>query len=107
MFDNRGQRFGDCPRLVFPRARRVCSADEFFSFSLCSYAFPGPPGSGKTATISNAVKVWANRHEPVWIVAQSNVGVKNIAESLCRRDVDFRLVVSKEFYVEWYARTAT
>ncbi|EGN94828.1 hypothetical protein SERLA73DRAFT_187894, partial [Serpula lacrymans var. lacrymans S7.3] len=62
----------------------------------------GPPGTGKTTTISTAVKIRAERGEMIWIVAQSNIAVKNLAESLCKHDVDFRLVVSKEFYVEWH-----
>jgi hypothetical protein len=37
----------------------------------------------------------------VWIVAQSNVAVKNIAEKLVKVGVDFRLLVSKEFHFEW------
>ncbi|THH13352.1 hypothetical protein EW146_g6849 [Bondarzewia mesenterica] len=62
----------------------------------------GPPGTGKTSTIASAVKCWSEVKEPVWVVAQSNVGVKNIAESLARKNIDFKLVVSKEFYVEWH-----
>jgi hypothetical protein len=38
----------------------------------------------------------------VWIVTHSNVAVKNIAETLCKKGVDFKLLVSKEFYDEWY-----
>ena len=38
----------------------------------------------------------------MWVVAQSNVGVKNIAEKFFERGIDFKLIVSKEFYVEWY-----
>ena len=67
----------------------------------------GPPGTGKTSTISAAVKIWDNDNVPVWIVAQSNVAVKNIAESLLKRSVDFKLIVSKEFYVEWYSALQT
>ncbi|KAL6300812.1 P-loop containing nucleoside triphosphate hydrolase protein, partial [Sparassis latifolia] len=62
----------------------------------------GPPGTGKTTTISVAVSHWDNLKNSVWIAAQSNVAVKNIAESLAKLDVDFRLIVSKEFYVEWH-----
>lgn len=65
------------------------------------YAYPGPPGTGKTSTISAAVKMWNDANDPVWIVAQSNVAVKNIAESLLQRNVNFKLIVSQEFYVEW------
>ena len=62
----------------------------------------GPPGTGKTTTIAAAVDYWAG--SPVWIVAQSNVGVKNIARSFVGKGFhDFKLVVSKEFHFEWYA----
>ena len=36
-----------------------------------------------------------------WVVAHSNVGVKNIAESLVKRNIDFKIIVSKDFYYEW------
>lgn len=62
----------------------------------------GPPGTGKTATISFATQEWIKQKSTVWIVTQSNVGVKNVAERLCRDGVNFRLLVAKEFYVEWY-----
>ena len=61
----------------------------------------GPPGTGKTKTISAAVEVWARHGKPTWAVAHSNVAVKNIAEGVARRGVDFRLIVSQDFYVEW------
>jgi hypothetical protein len=35
-------------------------------------------------------------------VAQSNVGVKNIAEKLFKEKVAFKLIVSKDFLFEWY-----
>ncbi|KAI0348775.1 hypothetical protein OH77DRAFT_1594590 [Trametes cingulata] len=38
---------------------------------------------------------------PKWVVAQSNIGVKIIARTLVKKGVDFRLLVSKEFYVDW------
>ncbi|CAA7262308.1 unnamed protein product [Cyclocybe aegerita] len=62
----------------------------------------GPPGTGKTTTIAAASRIWDLCRFPVWIVAHSNVAVKNIAETLFKKDVDFKLVVSKEFYVEWH-----
>lgn len=33
------------------------------------------------------------------------MGVKNVAERLCKDGVNFRLLVAKEFYVEWYVRS--
>ncbi|KAE9397707.1 P-loop containing nucleoside triphosphate hydrolase protein [Gymnopus androsaceus JB14] len=63
----------------------------------------GPPGTGKTTTISSAAEIWSKVYsEPVWIIGHSNVSVKNIAEKLLKRKVDFKLIVSKEFYVEWH-----
>ncbi|KAI1783492.1 P-loop containing nucleoside triphosphate hydrolase protein [Ganoderma leucocontextum] len=62
----------------------------------------GPPGTGKTRTISVALEEWDRCREPAWVIAQSNVGVKNIARTLIKHGVDFKLLVSKEFYVEWH-----
>ncbi|KAI0274107.1 P-loop containing nucleoside triphosphate hydrolase protein [Russula aff. rugulosa BPL654] len=64
----------------------------------------GPPGTGKTTTIAAAAAIWVSRKLPCWIIAQSNVGVKNIAEKLVQKEVDFRLIVSQEFYFEWHER---
>ncbi|KAJ7648216.1 P-loop containing nucleoside triphosphate hydrolase protein [Mycena polygramma] len=61
-----------------------------------------PPGTGKTKTISAAAAVWEDDGSPVWIVAQSNVAVKNIAQKLAELAIRFKIVVSKEFYVEWH-----
>ncbi len=67
-----------------------------------SYAhITGPPGTGKTTTIAAASRIWDFRRHPVWVVAHSNVAVKNIAETLYKKGVDFRLLVSNEFYEEW------
>ncbi|KAI0266501.1 hypothetical protein BC834DRAFT_132011 [Gloeopeniophorella convolvens] len=62
----------------------------------------GPPGTGKTTVISAAAAAWQSRKVPCWIVAQSNVGVKNIAEKLLRSNIEFKLLVSKEFLYEWH-----
>ncbi|KDQ11284.1 hypothetical protein BOTBODRAFT_114634 [Botryobasidium botryosum FD-172 SS1] len=63
----------------------------------------GPPGSGKTRTIAAAVGEWAKDRNYVWLVAQSNVGVKRIAETLIKNeDLDFALIVSKDFYAGWH-----
>ncbi|PBK61103.1 P-loop containing nucleoside triphosphate hydrolase protein [Armillaria solidipes] len=67
----------------------------------------GPPGTGKTSTISEATKIWARRNSPTWIVAHSNVAVKNIAEKLAESNVDFKIIVSEEFYVEWHEHIYT
>ena len=63
-----------------------------------------PLGTGKTTTIAAAVDYWHRYWNPVWIITQSNVGVKNIARSLVGKNFqDFKLLVSKEFHFEWYA----
>ncbi|KAJ3928828.1 MAG: P-loop containing nucleoside triphosphate hydrolase protein [Lentinula lateritia] len=63
----------------------------------------GPPGTGKTTTIASAAEIWSKIDSlPVWIVGHSNVSVKNIAEKLLKEKVDFKLIVSKEFYLEWH-----
>ncbi|KAF9451890.1 hypothetical protein P691DRAFT_662219 [Macrolepiota fuliginosa MF-IS2] len=69
----------------------------------------GPPGTGKTTVISTAViNIMASRdtERNVWLVAQSNVAVKNIAEKLASLGFfDFKLLVSKEFHFDWYLLT--
>lgn len=54
-----------------------------------------------------AAQIWGVNRRPTWIVAQSNVAVKNIAEKLFAKKVDFKILVSKEFYVEWYFEFCT
>ena len=61
----------------------------------------GPPGTGKTRTIGAAAAIWDEQRRPAWIVAHSNVAVLNIAETLYKREVDFKLLVSREFHFEW------
>ncbi|KAG5643663.1 hypothetical protein DXG03_000543, partial [Asterophora parasitica] len=62
----------------------------------------GPPGTGKTTTIAAAVDVWDRERRPAWIVAHSNVAVKNIAENLFKKGVTFKIIVSNEFHFEWH-----
>ncbi|PIL32976.1 hypothetical protein GSI_05094 [Ganoderma sinense ZZ0214-1] len=62
----------------------------------------GPPGTGKTSTIAVALDHWGKHRKPAWVIAHSNVGVKNIAESLVKRKIDFKIVVSQDFYYEWH-----
>lgn len=41
--------------------------------------------------------------ETVWVVAQSNIAVKNIAEKLYSCNFrDFRILVSAEFLTDWW-----
>ncbi|KAI0333205.1 hypothetical protein GY45DRAFT_320850 [Cubamyces sp. BRFM 1775] len=67
----------------------------------------GPPGTGKTSTIAAALKYWQDAKQAVWVVAQSNVGVKNIARSIVKKHINFRLIVSKEFHFEWHEHLYT
>ncbi|KAJ7773413.1 hypothetical protein B0H16DRAFT_1304711 [Mycena metata] len=66
----------------------------------------GPPGTGKTTVIAAAVmsiSLSFARGRTVWLVAQSNVAVKNIAEKLASVDfLDFKLLVSKDFHYDWH-----
>lgn len=67
----------------------------------------GPPGTGKSTVISAAADAWlssqATSHRgSVYACCQSNVAVKNIAESLVSKKVDFRIVISLNFHFEWH-----
>ena len=66
----------------------------------------GPPGTGKTtviaASVSSMMEGNADGRRMMWLIAQSNVAAKNIAEKLA--DVgffEFKLLVSKEFHFDW------
>lgn len=90
--------------MVAPRPPIVVAQGEptvcITRVSLMSYS-SGPPGTGKTTTISVAMRELTALGRSAYVVAQSNVGVKNIAESMCKHGVNFKLIVSREFYVEW------
>ncbi|KAI0833475.1 P-loop containing nucleoside triphosphate hydrolase protein [Trametes gibbosa] len=64
----------------------------------------GPPGSGKTSVIAAFVTSSVSAGgRGIWLVAQSNIAVKNIAEKLV--DVGFenwRLLVSQGFHFGWH-----
>lgn len=65
----------------------------------------GPPGTGKTSVIGTCVAMatMKNTFPGIYLVAQSNVAVKNIAEKLM--DIGFeawKLLVSKDFMHEWH-----
>ena len=63
----------------------------------------GPPGTGKTTVIASYVltAVSAGR-TGIWLIAQSNIAVKNIAEKLADFGLtNWKLLVAEEFYAVW------
>ncbi|TFK33236.1 AAA domain-containing protein [Crucibulum laeve] len=45
----------------------------------------------------------SDQSRTLWLVAQSNVAVKNIAEKLAKEDfLDFKILVSKDFHFDWH-----
>ncbi|KAG6900797.1 hypothetical protein C0993_000116 [Termitomyces sp. T159_Od127] len=64
----------------------------------------GPPGTGKTSVIASFVQLSIQMgYDGIWLVAQSNVAVKNIAEKLTKTGfLNWRLLVSKDFIYEWH-----
>ncbi|KAF8064440.1 P-loop containing nucleoside triphosphate hydrolase protein [Lyophyllum atratum] len=79
-------------------ASRMISADMITNY----VTILGPPGTGKTTTIAAAAAIWDRQRLPTWIVAHSNVAVKNIAETLYKKQVDFKILVAQEFHFEWH-----
>ena len=63
----------------------------------------GPPGTGKTSVIAAFVKLSLSLGQKgIWLIAQSNVAVKNIAEKLTKEKfLDWKLLVSLDFHHEW------
>ncbi|KAG1841682.1 hypothetical protein DFJ58DRAFT_807874 [Suillus subalutaceus] len=66
----------------------------------------GPPGTGKTTVIAASVDSivrTGHKDRTVWLVAHSNVAVKNIAEKLDKAGFrEFKLLVSKDFHYDWH-----
>ncbi|KAI9512076.1 P-loop containing nucleoside triphosphate hydrolase protein [Russula earlei] len=64
----------------------------------------GPPGTGKTTVIATYVlSAIEAGQRGIWLMAQSNVAVKNIAEKLAKIGFfDFKLLVSRDFHYEWH-----
>ncbi|KAG2367899.1 hypothetical protein BDR07DRAFT_207676 [Suillus spraguei] len=60
----------------------------------------GPPGTGKTTVIASFVQTALDSGlSGIWLIAQSNVAVKNIAEKLTNFGLTkWKLLVSKEFF---------
>ncbi|KAG5646992.1 hypothetical protein DXG03_001716 [Asterophora parasitica] len=69
----------------------------------------GPPGTGKTSVIASFVEfAILTGGDGIWLVAQSNVAVKNIAEKLLAIGfLDWKLLVSKDFILEWHEHIYT
>jgi hypothetical protein len=70
----------------------------------CITLVQGPPGTGKTTVIAsyidNAIR---SGRTGIWLLAQSNVAVKNIAEKLAKFEfLHFKLIVSQSFHYEWH-----
>ncbi|PCH42406.1 nucleoside triphosphate hydrolase protein [Wolfiporia cocos MD-104 SS10] len=84
-------------------ARKILSNDVSLIY--------GPPGTGKTTVIAAVVMALAptlTDKEGIWLVAHSNVAVKNIAEKLARVGfLDFKLLVSEDFHYEWHEHLYT
>ncbi|KAG7444676.1 uncharacterized protein BT62DRAFT_219829 [Guyanagaster necrorhizus] len=64
----------------------------------------GPPGTGKTSVIATFVHhALAEGKSGIWLIAQSNVAVKNIAEKLLQTNfTDWKLLVSEDFHNDWH-----
>ena len=66
----------------------------------------GPPGTGKTTVIAasvSSIMECGNKERTIWLIAQSNVAVKNIAEKLDKVGFrEFKLLVSWGFHFDWY-----
>ncbi|KAG6813950.1 hypothetical protein H0H92_005205 [Tricholoma furcatifolium] len=78
----------------------MCSSQDSDRITLIQ----GPPGTGKTSVIASFVQLTTQMGQHgIWLVAQSNVAVKNIAEKLMKvHFLDWRLLVSKDFIFEWH-----
>jgi len=63
----------------------------------------GPPGTGKTTVIASFVQAAiAGGLSGIWLMAQSNVAVKNIAEKLADFGLtQWKLLVSRDFFEDW------
>lgn len=69
-------------------------------FMPCSYSHVG---TGKTSVIARFVlSAIEGGRKGIWLLAQSNVAVKNIGEKLLKIGfTKFRLLLSRDFYEEW------
>ncbi|KAF8554481.1 hypothetical protein OG21DRAFT_1391444, partial [Imleria badia] len=97
------------PRPLNPSQRKAirCMLDQ--TDSSRTTIIQGPPGTGKTTVIASYVltAISAGR-SGIWLIAQSNVAVKNIAEKLADFGlINWRLLVSNEFYEFWHEHLYT
>ncbi|KAF9267868.1 hypothetical protein L218DRAFT_1057752 [Marasmius fiardii PR-910] len=69
----------------------------------------GPPGTGKTSVIAKYVTtVIDSGGSGIWLVAKSNVAVKNIAEKLIKVGfLHWKLLVSQDFQFDWHEHLYT
>jgi AAA domain len=73
------------------------------SHDTCISLVQGPPGTGKTTVVATYVTsaIKAGKRG-IWLVAQSNVAVKAIAEKLAKLGfLSFKLLISRSFYYQW------
>jgi hypothetical protein len=91
-------------RVLNPSQQRALNAMLSQQDSRRITVIQGPPGTGKTSVISSFVQysVEGFKRTGIWLVAQSNVAVKNIAEKLINDNFeDWKLLVSKDFIYDW------
>lgn len=69
----------------------------------------GPPGTGKTSVIgAYVIMATTMGNEGIWLVAQSNVAVKNIALKLLSIGYkDWRILVARDFHDGWHEHLYT
>ncbi|KAI9461671.1 P-loop containing nucleoside triphosphate hydrolase protein [Lactarius psammicola] len=74
------------------------------SLNDCITLVQGPPGTGKTTVIASYVdNAIRDGRSGIWLMAHSNVAVKNIAEKLYKLGfIRFKLLVSQGFHHEWH-----
>ncbi|KAL4064428.1 P-loop containing nucleoside triphosphate hydrolase protein [Scleroderma citrinum] len=80
--------------------KRMCSQADEHRVSIIQ----GPPGTGKTTVIASYVLTAVGAGQTgIWLIAQSNIAVKNIAEKLADFGLtNWKLLVSSEFYEYWH-----
>ncbi|KAI0078806.1 hypothetical protein K474DRAFT_1683625 [Panus rudis PR-1116 ss-1] len=103
------------PRIHFPNQRPLNASQRRAVLQIVSESpsdriciVHGPPGTGKTTVIAASVHTLVNnpthsKMTNIWLLAQSNVAVKNIAEKLAKTSFfSFKLLVSKDFHFQWH-----